>query len=59
MKSNKDLEKMRDSFRKCADIIDELLSVEGEDNEAEAKYEAILGRFMVEMMKLQSSQSNL
>lgn len=50
--------KMRDLFRESADIIDELLELQEQEETAEVKqqYESALGRFMLKMMELQSLQ---
>lgn len=57
MSDNTGLIEMRDTFRKSADIIDELLELEkreeaGEDVKEE--YEAVQGKFVMVMLKLNS-----
>lgn len=54
---DKDLVKMRDLFKECADIIDEILELgvreaSGEDVKKES--ESVMGRFMYKMIELQS-----
>lgn len=56
---NEQLIEIRDTFRETADIIDEMFILEekkddGEDVEKES--EAVLGRFMMKMIKLSQLQ---
>ena len=57
---NEDLIKMRDIFKECADIIDEILALgvreaAGEDVKKES--ESVLGRFAYKMIEMESMQS--
>lgn len=59
MSDRKQMEKMRDTFREVADIIDEILILDerkdrGEDVKKEA--EAATGRFIMKMIELQTLQ---
>jgi hypothetical protein len=53
-----ELIKMRDVFRETADIIDEIIILQDKEETPEVKkeHEAILGRFMLKMIELQSLQ---
>ena len=62
MSNNTELIEMRDTFRKSADIIDELLELEkreeaGEDVKEEC--EAVQGKFVMVMLKLNSISEKL
>lgn len=51
--------KMRDTMREAADLIDDLIAMQGREEageEVKAESERIIGAFMIAMVKLQSLQ---
>lgn len=52
-----DLTKLRDAFRKAADIIDEMLSL-GDDPKNGERMEELYGKFLVHMLKIQKIEGN-
>ncbi|MCR2043201.1 hypothetical protein NSA23_03620 [Anaerosalibacter massiliensis] len=59
---DKDLIKIRDLFRECADIIDEILALEERENngeDTEKDLESILGRYMIKMIEINALSQKL
>lgn len=62
MSNNTGLIEMRDNLRKASDIIDEVLELEKREEDGvdvEGKYETLMGRFIMIMIKTSKIAENL
>lgn len=62
MSNNTGLIEMRDNLRKASDIIDEVLELEKREEDGvdvEEKYETLMGRFIMIMIKTSKIAENL
>lgn len=62
MSNNTGLTEMRDNLRKASDIIDEVLELEKREEDGvdvEEKYETLMGRFIMIMIKTSKIAENL
>ena len=62
MSNNTGLIEMRDNLRKASDIIDEVLELEKREEDGvdvEEEYEALMGRFIMIMIKTSKIAENL